>query len=367
MIDDVFDGKITIDGSSIYGMSDVNNSDLLLVPDLETFRRLPIDDNDFGNVGMFMCFVHDPSGKPAKGCTRSILKSELNGMIKLGFDKMNVGFEPEFFLLKAKPSAPNDTTVQLDYGSYADIEAGSDFGGRIRREICFEFERVGIIPLSIHHERSPSQHEITFKFDNALRSCDNFILYKIIAKAVAKNHGLYLDFDPKVFDGANGNGCHVNVSLSKDDKNVFACNDGLSDVARHFLSGLIDNAKAITYFANSKESSYKRLVPNCEAPTKICWGYHNRSAFIRVPKASGNATRIELRSPDMEMNPYLAVTGILRAGLDGIKRKSEPPDPVDLNAWKHVKAYGLPSSLEIARREFEGTKLLSSITGGVND
>ena len=344
VLDDVFAGLITIDGSSIYGMTDVHNSDLLLVPDLNSFRILPICNSEIGNVAVFMCFVCNPDGTPAKGCTRSILKRELDVLGKCGFDKMNVGFEPEFFLLR-------DGKI-LDDESYADITEVD----RILREMMFEFERVGIIPLTCHHERAPSQFEITFKYEDAMRSCDNLVLYKMIAKHVACKNGLDLIFDPKPFESVNGSGCHTNISLAKNGKNAFAKDDGLSDIAMCFISGILENAGAITWLANSSEDSYKRLVPNAEAPTKICWGYHNRSAMIRIPKASENATRVELRSPDMMMNPYLCVAGILRVGLDDVKRMALPPKPIgDVSDNDEIKH--LPASLEDAMREFKASEL----------
>lgn len=323
-------------------MTGAENSDMVLVPDKGTYRRLPIFDSEFGEVAMFICNVHNPDGTPAKYCSRSILDKELTTMKKMNFDKMNIGFEPEFFLaLDGK---------LLDDGDYAEFDIGKT--AHIRREMMYEFERCDIVPLTSHHERSPSQFEITFKHEDAMRSCDNLVLYKIIAKAIANKHGLDIVFDPKPFENVNGNGCHTNISLEKNNKNAFASNSGLSNIGKHFMGGILEHANALTYLTNPTEESYKRLVPNCEAPTKICWGYHNRDAMIRIPSANGNSTRIELRSPDMTINPYLCVAGILRAGLDGIKREA---------LWKNDSAIHLPNSLDSAKSEFNKSILLNTL------
>jgi len=355
-------GNVSIDGSSIYGMTDVNNSDLVLSPDLESYRRLPIYDTEFGNVAMLMCYVLNPDGSPATGCTRSTLKNELDKMNELGFSKMNVGFEPEFFILKSMPSSPTDTTCKVDFGSYADINSTSDTTAHIRREMMYELERAGIIPLTSHHERAASQFEITFKYADSMRSCDNLVIYKLIAEHVTHKHGLCAIFEPKLFDGSNGSGCHTNISLAKDDRNIFASNGDLSDTAKCFMSGILKHAKAITSITNPKEDSYKRFVKGCEAPTSICWGYRNRSAMIRVPKASPEATRIEVRSPDSTMNPYLGIAALLRAGLDGISRKLRTPKPIHSDAGNDRSNIAkLPETLIDAKREFEKSALMCSL------
>ena len=211
LLESALDNKVTIDGSSVEGMTTVENSDLILVPDLNSFRRFPIEDSEFGSVAILMCFVVKPDGTSADGCVRSVLNKELKNMNGIGFDRMNVGFEPEFFLLR-------DRAELLDNGSYADTLPSKDGTAHIRHEIMFEFERCGIIPLTCHHERAPSQCEITFKYADALRSCDNLILYKIIVEKVAKKHNLIATLEPKPFDGVNGCGLHTNISLSKDGK-----------------------------------------------------------------------------------------------------------------------------------------------------
>jgi len=358
LLEDALDGKVTIDGSSIYGMTTVDKSDLRLVPDLASFRRLPFYDSEFGNVAAIMCFVTNPDGTPAVGCVRSKLKHELDKMNVLGFCTMNVGLEPEFFILKAGDSSDNSAPV--DCHGYADID-DDDRITRVRHELVYELGRCGIVPLTAHHERAPSQFEITFKYADAMRSCDNMVLYKIIAKHVVRKHGLDVTFDPKPFEGVNGNGLHTNISLGKDGKNAFASDGVLSPVAKHFLAGVMVNAKALTYITNPLEDSYKRFVKGCEAPVSVCWGNYNRSAMIRVPIASESAMRIELRNPDSTMNPYLGIAGVLRAGLDGIQRKLEPPAPVDFDAYSDAtrkKIELLPATLSEARRCFKKSKLL---------
>ena len=359
---DAFDGKIAFDGSSVFGMTDVSNSDLLLVPDLSSFRRLPIYDSEFGNVAVVMCYAVAPDGKPAAGCTRSILNKELAKMGKHGFDKMNVGFEPEFFII-SKDS--KDVSAHLDTGTYASAEGEDDVTAHVRREIMFELERAGIIPLTSHHERAPSACEITYKYADCMTTCDNLIIGKLITKKVASKNGMFASFEPKPFEGVNGSGLHTNISLAKGGKNIFASESGISDCAKHFLAGVLESARGLCFLTTGNhEDAYKRLVKGFEAPTNICWGYHNRSAMIRIPKASREATRIEIRSPDPTMNPYLGCAGILRAGLDGIGRKLLPSPSVDFDAWEDMRAKGivsLPSSLSEARREFTECVLLRDL------
>ena len=341
-MDAALEDGIGIDGSNIFG-ANVSSSDLVLIPDLTSFRRLPIYDSPHGNVAAFMCWVRNPDGTPAENCTRSVLRRELDNMVKLGFSKMNVGFEPEFFILKNPPSAGvYDKSICLDDGrAYA--SGAHDATDHIRREIMFELERAGIIPLTSHHENAPSAYEITYKYSDAIRSCDNLILGMMITKEVARRHDMYATFEPKPFDGVAGNGLHTNISLEKAGKGVAgpsvnafagAGADRLSPTARHFMAGVLNHARGIVHLTNPTPESYRRLVKGYQAPINICWGYSNRSTMIRVPNASGNGTRIEVRHPDSTMNPYLGVAGILRAGLDGIVNKTPLPEPADYNVWE---------------------------------
>jgi len=367
--DSALDGNVGIDGSSIYGMADVNKSDLLLNPDFESFRMLS------GGVGLAMCYIENPDGSSAKGCKRSVLRKELDSINDLGY-YANVGFEPEFFLLKNMSTDRNRKDVFVDEKSYADIEIGS-LSEQVMYEIMLELENAGIIPMTAHHERASSQFEITYKYADAMRSCDNLILGKLITKRIAQKHGLYANFDPKPFDGVNGSGLHTNVSLMKkrglDFKNIFKLikgnnyenvfhdDGGLSMVANSFTAGVLKHAKGLVYLTNPTEDSYKRLVPNCEAPTSVCWGYHNRSAMIRIPTTSAEATRVEVRSPDSTMNPYAGVAGILRAGMDGVKNNIELTPAIDGDVGKMEGIESLPHNLNDARREFEKSELFKGM------
>ena len=347
---DALNGKITIDGSSVLETITTDRSDLALMPDLDSFRLFPIESSEFGNVAVLMCNLINPDGLPAVGCTRSILRKELHAMNMLGFTKLNIGFEPEFFLLNA------DST-HSDSGTYAEIE--NDTLAHIRREILFELTRIGIIPLTSHHERAPSAHEITYKYSDAMRTCDNLVLGMLITKAVAKRHGFHATFEPKPFEGINGNGLHTNISLKKNGKNIFAGDNGLSVTAKHFLAGILAHAKSLCYITNPTENSYKRLVKGFEAPVNICWGHYDRNAMIRIPKATGVSTRIEIRAPDSTMNPYLGAAVILRAGLDGINRKLLSPKPARCDDAKDIET--LPNSLKESLSEFTKSPLYSDL------
>ena len=340
-------------------MTNINNSDLILAPDIDSFKRLPLYDSEFGNIAAFMCYVLNPDGTPASGCTRNVLKKALEEMKGLGFTKLNIGFEPEFSILKRKPADHKDTSVYLDSGTYADAEGENDFTAHIRREIMFELERAGIVPLVSHHERAPSAYEIPYRYNDAMRACDDLVLGKLITKAVARKHGLYATFEPKPFDGVNGNGLNTNVSLSRNEQNVFVKDGGISDIAKNFLTGVLLHAESLCFLTNPTEDSYRRLVEGFEAPINICWGYHNRSAMIRVPNASGESTRIEIRSPDCNMNPYLGVAGILLAGLDGVTTKAILPRPIDSDAGCHKNVPTLPRSIAEAKKAFLGSSLFS--------
>jgi len=358
---DALAGAISIDGSSVFGMTDVAESDLVLVPDRESYRRMPIYDSKFGNVAVMMCYVMNPNGTPAKGCTRTVLRNELDVLSKMGYDGMNIGFEPEFFILD-KDRNP------LDNGTYADAEGPEDITASIRREIMFELDRAGIVPLTSHHERAPSACEITYRYDHAMRTCDNLVIGKIITAEVARRNGLYATFEPKPFDGVNGSGLHTNVSLARGGKNAFAGKDGLSDVAKNFLAGVLENAPGLCYLTTGMHAgAYRRFVAGCEAPTNICWGHYNRSAMVRIPRAAGaGSTRIEVRSPDPTMNPYLGVAGILRAGIDGMRRKLTPPPAIDYDAWEDARAAAakrLPNTIDAAKATFEGSALLGGLLG----
>ncbi len=315
-------------------------------------------DSKFGNVAMLMCNIINPNGKNTNGCCRSILKRELVKMKKLGYAAMNIGFELEFFLLSDRPTDQNKDKVCLDHGDYGDMEGEKDATASVRREIMFELERIGITPLVSHHERAVSAYEISYKYSDAMRACDNLLLAKHIISEVACRHNLYADFQPKPFKDENGNGLHTNISLTTlSGKNAFEENNKLSPIAKHFMAGILSHAKELCALTNPTQNSYKRLVRGYEAPTKICCGKYNREAMIRIPKASGESTRIEMRNPDACINPYLALTAILRAGLIGIKNKAAL-----LRRFTDFSlADDLPESLDEAYQLFEKSTIFSDL------
>lgn len=323
---------------------------------------MPIFDAEFGKTAIIMCYIANPDGTMVSGCARSILKQSLEKMKKQGFSKLNIGFEPEFFLLKKKPKHSKDYSTLLDFGDYADVDIENDATSHVRQEIMHELEKTGIIPLLSHHERAPSSCEIPYRYSDAMTSCDNLLLGMLITKLVAKKHGLFATFEPKPLSKMNGNGLHTNISLCKNEKNAFASENGLSSIAKNFTYGILSHAEEFSFLTNPTKNSYKRLVKGYEAPVNITWGYHNRTAMIRIPSASENATRIEVRSPDCTMNPYLGVAAMLLAGMDGIENNEQLND-FDFNekARKKNTVKSLPSSVAKAKKLFEGSSFYKSL------
>ncbi|MCL2484248.1 MAG: glutamine synthetase family protein [Firmicutes bacterium] len=354
-LESALNNEVIIDGSSIEGLAYVESSDYVLAPDLKTFKRFPLEDSEFGKVAIVFCdILNSKTMKPASGCTRTLLKNELKKLKAKGFDEMNVGFEAEFFLLKDGEF--------LDDGLYVDVLPKLDGGSKVVREMCFELERVGIVPLAFHHERAPSQYEICVKHKDALASSDDLILHYLVVLKVAEKKGLVANFEPKPFGGISGNGCHTNISISKDNKNVFATGDELSETAKHFLAGILEHADALSCVMNSHDNSYKRLIRGYETPVNICWGHNNRSAMVRVPHAREKARRIELRNPDCLMNPYLGLLAILRAGMYGIEHMLKCPSATTKNAWeKDMDIELLPETLEDAKKSFRESELFRDI------
>lgn len=365
-IKDILDGKVMIDGSNIAGCSGIKNADAFLSPDIDSFRMMPYFDTEDGKVAMFMCSILKPDKKPFEGCVRTILRKKLEHMKMLGYSKMNVGFEPEFIILKNKPVSNFDLDF-LDEGCYHSNEF-EDLGAEIRRKIICELEKIGIHCLTSHHECGPSQYEITFKYSDAITSCDNLMITRFMIKTIAKNYGLYATFMPKIDSNVAGNGLHTNISLEKDGKNDFASDFGLSLTAKKFVTGILNHAKEICLLTNPSINSFKRLVRGFEAPVNICWSNANRSAMIRIPKATGNATRIEVRNVDSSSNPYLAVFVLLSAGLDGIVKNMPIIKQTDLNVYelnekelKDLKLDYLPRNLMEAVLCFKNSKFIDNL------
>jgi glutamine synthetase len=289
----------------------------------------------------------------------------------MGYDKFNVGPECEFFLFLTD-SEGKPTIKTHDNAGYFDL-GPVDLGEDARRNICLALEEMGFEIEASHHEVAPGQHEIDFKYQDALTTADNVMTFKMVVKTMAQRNGLHATFMPKPIFGINGSGMHTNVSLYKDGKNAFYDENDplkLSQEAYWFIGGIIKHIKAITAITNPLVNSYKRLVPDYEAPVYIAWSARNRSPLIRIPAAKGEATRLELRSPDPSCNPYLAFAVILAAGLDGIKNKIQPPPPTDKNIFRMTREErikegieSLPASLEEAINEMEKSELIRETLG----
>jgi glutamine synthetase len=332
-LEKALDNKMMFDGSSIEGFVRIEESDMLLYPDLSTWVIFPWT-AEKGKVARLICDIYTPEGKPFEGDPRNNLRRVLKEMEELGFTNFNLGPEPEFFLFKLDQKG--EPTLELnDQGGYFDL-APTDLGENCRRDIVLELEEMGFEIEASHHEVAPGQHEIDFKYADALTACDQIQTFKLVVKTIARKHGLHATFMPKPLFGVNGSGMHCNLSLFKDGQNAFFEPTGnleLSDTARQFIAGILKHAPAFTAVTNPTVNSYKRLVPGYEAPCYVAWSARNRSPLIRIPASRGLSTRVEVRSVDPAANPYLAMAVLLKAGLDGIKNKLTPPAPVDRNIY----------------------------------
>lgn len=357
------------DGSSIEGLARIDESDMLLKPDMETFTVLPWT-VEKGKVARFICDIHTPEGKPFEGDPRHVLKKVINDLKEQGYCGY-CGPEPEFFLLP-KDEKSNPILDFVDDGGYFDL-LPIDLGEETRKYIVEAFEDMRINVEASHHEVAPSQHEIDFEYDTVLRTADNIQTFKLVVKTIALLRGLHATFMPKPFADINGSGMHTHLSLFKGDENIFYDKDAdreLSDELRYFVGGVIKHIKAITAIANPTINSYKRLVPGFEAPTNIAWSVSNRSALIRVPATRGKGTRTELRSPDPTANPYLLLAVVFASGLEGIKNKISPQEPVIENIYKlnekekvHRGIDNLPGSLEEAIIALKEDKFIQGVLG----
>ncbi|PFG13037.1 type I glutamate--ammonia ligase [Bacillus sp. es.036] len=332
-LEKALDNKMMFDGSSIEGFVRIEESDMYLYPDLDSWVVFPWS-SEKGRVARLICDIYSPDGTPFEGDPRSVLKRVLKEMEDLGFSDFNIGPEPEFFLFKMDENG--EPTLELnDKGGYFDL-APTDLGENCRRDIVLELEDMGFEIEASHHEVAPGQHEIDFKYADALTTCDNIQTFKLAVKTIARQHGLHATFMPKPLFGVNGSGMHANMSLFKDGENAFyepKDEIGLSETARQFIAGTMKHAEAFTAITNPTINSYKRLVPGYEAPCYVAWSLRNRSPLIRVPASRGISTRIEVRSVDPSANPYLAMAALLAAGLDGIKNKMTPPAPTERNIY----------------------------------
>ena len=333
-LDKALDNKMMFDGSSIEGFVRIEESDMYLYPDLDTWMVFPWG-NEYGKVAMMFCDVYLSDGvTPFPGDPRVILKSVLKEAEELGFTAMNVGPEPEFFLFKLDEKG--DPSLDLnDKGGYFDF-APLDLGENCRRDIVLTLEKMGFEIEASHHEVAPGQHEIDFKYADAVKAADQIQIFKLVVKTIARQHGLHATFMPKPIFGISGSGMHCHQSLFKGKENAFYDESdelGLSVTAKKYLAGIMNHARGFSAITNPLVNSYKRLVPGYEAPCYVAWSAKNRSPLVRVPSSRGLSTRIEVRNPDPAANPYLALAVMLAAGLDGIKNNLDCPKPTDRNIY----------------------------------
>lgn len=362
-------GEILIDGSSIEGFVRMEESDMYLNPDLDTFEIFPWRPHQ-GKVARLICDIYSVDGTPFQGDPRFVLKKVIEEANSMGYE-FNVGPEFEFFLFYTDENG-DPTTTTHDKAGYFDL-GPIDLGENVRRDMVLTLENMGFEIHASHHEVAPGQHEIDFKYSDALRSADNVVTFKLVVKVVAQKHGLHATFMPKPIDGIDGSGMHCNLSLFKDGKNIFYNSDDelhLSKEAYYFIGGLLKHAKALTAVTNPTINSYKRLVPGYEAPVHIGWSTSNMSPLIRIPSFKGENAMVELRSPDPACNPYLAIAAILKAGLDGIKNKIDPPEMLnkaDLRTNVNVldDENSLPTSLKEALLELSKDNVIKEALGDV--
>ena len=368
-IEKAVNNEIMIDGSSIEGFVRINESDQYLHPDLDTFAILPWRPQH-GKVARLICDVYNPDGTPFAGDPRGVLKRVLHRAAEMGYS-FNVGPEMEFFLFQTDEQG-RPTTATSDEAGYFDL-GPLDHGESTRREICMALEQMGFEIEASHHEVAAGQHEIDFKYADALTAADNIMTFKLAVKTLAQKNGLHATFMPKPVFGINGSGMHTNMSLFRDGKNAFYDPDGerrLSKTCYQFIAGLLAHIQGMSALTNPLVNSYKRLVPGYEAPCYVAWSAGNRSALIRIPSSRGNGTRVELRSPDPSCNPYLEIAACLAAGLDGIERGLTPPPEITENIYlmkpeeRLAKGIiGLPASLEEALEAFKNDPLMTATMG----
>jgi len=354
-IDNILNNEIMLDGSSIKGFRSIETSDMYFYPDKKTFCILPWRGKEGSNVARLICDIYNPDGTPFEGCPRTNLKKVLEEAKKLGYT-INFGPECEFFLFK-KDENGRPTSVTHDAAGYYDV-GPEDLGEDLRAEMVATLQKMGFEIEASHHEVAEGQHEIDFKYGDALSTADNVVTFRVAIKSIAAKYGLHATFMPKPIFGVNGSGMHCNFSLNKDGKNAFLDESKpyqLSQEALWAIGGVLKNVRGIAAITNPTVNSYKRLVPGYEAPVYLAWSAANRSALLRVPAKRGPATRVELRSPDPSCNPYMAFAAILTAALDGIQNKIDPPAPAETNIYhltekerKKMKIDSLPGSLEEA-------------------
>ena len=370
-LEKALDNRCMFDGSAIEGFVRIDESDMYLYPDLDTFEVFPWRPQQ-GKVGRFICDVYNPDGTPFSGDPRYVLKRAVKRAQDMGY-VLNVGPECEFFLFHTDEEG-RPTTSTHEMAGYFDVSP-IDLAENVRRDIVLNLEEMGFQVEASHHEIAPAQHEIDFQYTDALRAADNIMTFKMAAKTIAKRHGLHATFMPKPREGMNGSGMHINMSLSdKEGRNLFADDQDalrLSRDAYYFMAGILKHMKAMTILTNPLVNSYKRLIPGFDAPIYIAWSpTSNRSSLIRIPSPRGESTRIELRCPDSAMNPYLALAACLSAGLDGIEKKTGLPACVEGNMFtmepeelRERNVERIPETLGDAIEAYSGDVFMKEVLG----
>ncbi|MFC4988224.1 type I glutamate--ammonia ligase [Saliphagus infecundisoli] len=331
-----FTDGIYFDGSSIEGFVRIQESDMRLKPDPETFEVLPWRNDENGAAARMICdIINTSTDEPFEGDPRYVLQQAIERAEEMGYE-VNFAPEPEFFMFEEDEDG-RATTKTADTGGYFDV-APKDLASDVRRDIIYGLESMGFEIEASHHEVAEGQYEINFEYDDALATADNVATFRMVVRAIAAQHDLHATFMPKPIPRINGSGMHTHMSLMEDGENAFHDEDdefNLSDVAHSYLAGVLEHAPAITAVSNPTVNSYKRLVPGYEAPVYVAWSDRNRSALIRKPAARiPAASRIEARFPDPSCNPYLAFAALIQAGLDGIENDLEAPDPIRENIYE---------------------------------
>ncbi len=368
-IDNALNNKCMFDGSSIDGFARIEESDMCLHPDLDSFLIFPWD-TEQGKIARLICDVYRTDGTPFEGDPRFVLRRAIKEAADMGYT-VNVGPECEFFLFQ---SDENDLPTNISHEKAGYFDLGPvDLGEDARRDMVITLEDMGFDIEASHHECAPAQHEIDFKYDEALPTADNVMTFKLAVRTIANKHGQHATFMPKPKFGMAGSGMHLNLSLSKDGENIFQNAEdeyGLSQEAYYFIGGVMQHMKGMAAIMNPLVNSYKRLVPGYEAPVHIAWSAKNRSPLIRVPAVRGAGTRIEIRNPDPSANPYLAIAVAIHAGLDGIKNKITPPKGVNCNIFemtveerKAAQIESLPDNLLEAVEELEKDSFIQAALG----
>ena len=367
---EALDGNIMFDGSSIEGFVRIEESDMLLAPDLSTFQVFPWGDPE-NRVARLICDINTPDGNAFEGDPRRVLKRQLARAKEMGFSTMNAGMEAEFFMFKTGPDGEATTTTH-DVGAYFDL-APVDLGEDARRAIVDVLEQMGFEVEAAHHEVAHGQHEIDFRYADALKTADNIATFRFIVRHVAQQFGLMASFMPKPVFGQNGSGMHTHQSLFRGKENAFWDKNAkweLSTTALNYIGGLLNHARGFCAITNPLVNSYKRLVPGYEAPVNVAWSMRNRTPMIRIPDRRGLGTRCELRIPDPAANPYLALAVQLAAGLDGVQNKTDAREPVNTNIWemshrekRRLRIDDLPHNLEEACNELEKDAVIKEALG----